>query len=95
MKVYRQFPTVLCARDAYPQGMPRRVFFVAKIGENPFTKFFCEYKSMPANGTELPVYHLKHIAAEPQRSGTMREEAPTQISDIRQHSILYQNACEW
>ena len=50
---------------------------------------------MPVNDTELSVYHLKCIAPEPQGSGTTKEEAPTQINDIRQHGILYQNACEW
>ena len=50
---------------------------------------------MPANGTELPVYHLRCIAPEPQGSGAAKEEeAPTQIITIRQHDILYQNACE-
>ena len=35
---------------------------------------------MPAQGTELPVYHLKHIAPEPQDSGTAKEEEiPTPI----------------
>ena len=64
--------------------------------ENPFTKLICEYKSIPANGTELPVYHLKCIAPEPLGSGTAEEEEdPTQIIDIRQYDILYQNTYEW
>ena len=38
--------------------------------------------------SELPVYHLKCVAPEPQGRGAMREEAPTQINDIQQHGIL-------
>ena len=49
---------------------------------------------MSVNGSELPVYYLKCIAPEPQGRGAAKEEAPTQINDIRQ-SILYHNACEW
>ena len=51
---------------------------------------------MPANGTELPVYHLRCIAPEPQGSGTTKEEeAPTPILNIKQHDTLYQNTHEW
>ena len=65
--------------------------------ENPFIKLFVRTSQwfFVYCDSELPVYHLKHIAPEPQESGTAEEEeAPTQI-DIRQHGILYQNACEW
>ena len=34
----------------------------------------CNYRLMPANGTELPVYHLKCIAPEPQGNGTTKEK---------------------
>ena len=76
MKVYRQFSIVLCAIDAYPKGMPRRVFFVAK-GKHFFQVVY-EYKSMPVNGSEHPVYHLKCIGSEPQGRGAIRDEALTQ-----------------
>ena len=49
---------------------------------------------MPPNGTELPLCHLRCIAPDPQGNGTVKEEAPTQIIAIKQHDILYQNACE-
>ena len=51
---------------------------------------------MTANGTELPVYHLRPIAPEPQGSGTAKEEeAPTPMLHIKQHDTLYQITCEW
>ena len=67
---------------------------MAKKGKS-FYQIICEYKSMSANGSKLPVYHLKCIGPESQGRGATKEEAPTQINDIRQHGILYQNACEW
>ena len=43
----------------------------------------CDHKSMPANGTELPGYPLRHIAPELQGSGTTKEEeAPTPNNTI-------------
>ena len=43
---------------------------------------------MPANGTELPVYHLKCIAPEPQDNGTTKEEeAPTSTFNSIIHHI--------
>ena len=55
--------------------MPRRVFSVAKQGIPLVT---CDYRLMPMNSTELPVYHVKRIAPEPQGNGTAKEkEAPT------------------
>ena len=50
---------------------------------------------MSVNGSKLPVYHLKCVAPETQGGGAMKEEAPTQINDIRQYGILYQNNCAW
>ena len=55
-------------------GMPRRVYSVAKQGIPLVT---CDYRLMPTNGTELPVYHLKCIAPEPQGNRTAKEKEAT------------------
>ena len=48
---------------------------MAKQGKPSVT---CNYRLMPANGTELPVYHLKCIAPGPQGNETTKEkEVPT------------------
>ena len=76
VKVYRQFSTVLCTRDAYPKKCPGGCSLWQK--ENPFFQVVYENKSMPVNGSEHPMYHLKCIGPEPQGRGATWDEALTQ-----------------